>query len=81
MKQTLAKLWQKIKAFAQRHKAPILAILIPLAVVAALAFLIWLNYVSGWTGLGAYENPNYVEQPRLLWGKSVRSRKGVYPSA
>jgi uncharacterized protein YjbI with pentapeptide repeats len=26
---------------------------------------------SGWTGLGAYENPNYAEQPRFLWGKSV----------
>jgi uncharacterized protein YjbI with pentapeptide repeats len=71
MKQALARLWQQAKAFAKRHKVSVRAILISLAVVAVLALLIWLDYVFGWTDLGAYENPNYAEQPRFLWGKSV----------
>ena len=67
MEQPRAKLWQKAKTFAGRYKDAILAILFLLAVV----FLIWLDYVSGWTSLGAYENPNYDEESRFLWGKSA----------
>jgi uncharacterized protein YjbI with pentapeptide repeats len=70
MKQTLAKLWHKSYEFIDRHLSTIIVILVALALLGT-PLWIWLDYVTGWTGLGAYENPNYAEQPRFLWGKSV----------